>query len=444
MKNMKRILATILAVIAVMAITAIPASAYTDNYGYGYGYNNSDRMITLQAVTDILKQDLGYADDHAAVHAAWLTIQVENGANVGESYYYSDVSQAYYYWSARYTGNTLPMPTNYNSNLNRRQSAAWVAYDSVVAKYPVDHPLSVAMLDVALAEMGTSCAYSYCYDNLYGTTDKFYYFNGSAVNGNRGNTGTNNNNYYDNGLSGTRISSGVSYWWDNAWWYQSTSGNQFFKIENRKQVWATSEADSIVRYGSRLDNNYAYSSEVDGYNGNNQSWYSNGNQQTNNSQFWSKQSYYSGLLTGCDQYINLQDAAVLADAMASYTEGCGDINYVATLGWVYVNICGGKPYAECVGTFPNYRQGAAASVRNVAGIDYTALAKDILFRKQAELNGVQNVGRLIPKTFTYFWIEGGSLYFRDANIGYDHSHDFDVTMWVKNGEFRSPYTTSYR
>ena len=475
MKTMKRLASLFLVMATLFALTAIPTRAAS------YGAKQA-----LKDAASILRNDLGRADDDAAVRALSDQWQFEDGVQPHyNGYYYSGIDEAFYYydsassWYGNNHGNSYS-----NSYSNNRQQAAFRAYDLVSNYYSSTHPVVVALLDVLAAEYGKSANLSYLYSAKDGN---YYYFGASATRGNR----NDNNNYYGNNgaysqglvtINGTSYYNGwyntrskddrisqATYSYDGFTWYQYYADNrEFFRVYNSNRViWATEqEKNNILRHGTTrtgsylvagdvfyaynpslatkynaaVTSTYGYQYGTDGY-WDNGRWisYSTGTGTvgttrtgtTTNTGIFTRVNYYNGMFTGVEQYINTADAQVLAKILASYNRGDADIRQVAAMGWSFMDYCGSRSYASCVSAYPDYDPNIATT--DNYGRDLYKLACDLLFRKEAERNGITDVGRTLPKGYTYLWVEDGVVYFRDRDCGADHSRDFSFA------NVRNPY-----
>ncbi|MBR3386554.1 hypothetical protein IKG68_03245 [Candidatus Saccharibacteria bacterium] len=481
MKTMKKLISLFLVMATIFALTAVPTRA-----AYTYGVQEA-----LSEAASILRNDLGRADDDAAVRALSDQWHFENGTQYrNNGYYYSGIDEAFYYYNNTSSNRSNNRSNNYGSySGNNRQQAAFRAYDLVSNYYSSTHPVVAALLDVLAAEYGESANLSYLYSAKDGN---YYYFGASAVRGNRNDNtqyyGNNNGGSYSQGLvtiNGTSYYNGwyntrskddrisqTAYSYDGFTWYQYYADNrEFFRVYNSNRVvWATEqEKNNILRYGTTprgssylvagdvfyaynqnlstrynaaVVNTYGYQYGTDGY-WDNGRWisYSTGTGTSTvgttrtttatNTSIFTRVNYYNGMFTGVEQYINTADAKVLAKILASYKRGDPDIRQVAAMGWSFMDYCGSRSYASCVSAYPDYDPNIA-TVDNY-GRDLYKLACDLLFRKEAERHGITDVGRTLAKGNTFLWIENGVVYFRDRDCGADHSHDFNFT------NVRNPY-----
>lgn len=373
MKASKRILTLVLTFI--MVVTIFPSTV-------AYAATNS-RQDALHAAAEILRNDLGYANDHCAVRILSETWLFESGEKLpGRSYYHSSRVDGYYFFANNANSPASNYTGSFNSG-NRRQQKAMEAFNLLSQHYASDHPVVVAATDVLAAECGTNCSLGYYYSN---NNDIFYYFSGSYENGNNGGTP-------DNGGSNNTGNPGPG-----------NTGNP-----------GTSNPGTS-NPGSSNPSNPGTSLSTSDYD------------------FYAAQNYYGGKLTGTDKYVDAANAEVLAKLMASYCYNEVSTTKQAAMAWTMVNIGGGIPYSQCTGCFPDYNPNAPTT--DAWGRDLLLLAKDILFRKNAELVGVAKVGRILPKDYTWLWIQEGVIYYRNSNV-----QGLDQPSWsFSDSNYATPYS----
>ena len=103
------------------------------------------------------------------------------------------------------------------------------------------------------------------------------------------------------------------------------------------------------------------------------------------------------------------------------------------MGWAFLNYAGSSSLASKTGAFSDYNPNSPTT--DDFGRDLQLLARDILFRYQAEKAGVAQVGRVLPKEYTWIWVEGdGTVYFRTSQYGANY-------QFATSGQYRSPYST---
>ena len=274
---------------------------------------------------------------------------------------------------------------------------------------PEDHPIIAVAQDVWWRESGTSDSGSYYYS---ARTGKYYYSNGSSINGNNnGNSNTNN-----------AVSTGVTYTYNGYTWYQYAYDTaQHFRLDNSgRQVWATTTENSRIKNSTRTSTSrYVY------YNG---STYYESNTYNNG---YNNYNYYNGVITNVSG-VDANDALTLAKLIYSYSHADPSQTHQAALGWNVINLAGNRSIASITGSYGDYNPNAPTT--DDYGRDLLALAKDLLFRRAAEQNGVVNVGRVLPKDYTWLWIENGVVYHRNAQYGANY-------QFTNSGTYRSPYST---
>lgn len=349
MKNIKRTITMLIAVVMIAGLMATPAFAANNN------------QATLHAAANVLRDDLGYPNDHACVRAMSATWNVEDGKSVGDSYYYSSRLNAYYYFGKNNSTNAL-FTGNYNS-ANRRQQAAASVVNSLVAIYGNTHPTVAAASDILAAECGTSASLGYFFS---ATEGKYYYFSGSYEQGNTSSNGK------DDG----------------------------------------SQNNTTKQPGQANNNNNSNNGNGNTGNGNTSSGTPSGTNPnpSGNYALYAAQDYFSGCFTGTENYIDATRAPYVAKFIASYCGSNNGFTYQAALGWTVVNYMVGRQWSDATikAAYPDYNSGAAYTA------DQLALAKDILFRREAERAGVANVGRVLPADYARMWITyDGDIYFRN-------------------------------
>lgn len=118
-----------------------------------------------------------------------------------------------------------------------------------------------------------------------------------------------------------------------------------------------------------------------------------------------------GLITGIESYVNESDALTLARAASSYLPSTKDPGLLATFMWAVLNVANGNSVSDAIALFPEYN-------RNInPASDVVLVARDVLFRYAAEKTGATNVGRLLPKTYTWVYKQGKNVYFRTEPNG---------------------------
>lgn len=382
MKNLKRLAVMFLAVMLVVGLCVAPASAANSN------------QAALHAAANVLRDDLGYPNDHACVRTMSATWNVEDGKSVGESYYYSSRTNAYYYFGKTNSVSGLFTGGGTYSSSNRSQQAAASVVNSLVAIYGQYHPTVAAASDIFAAECGISASRSYFY---FATEGKFYYFSGSYERGNNTNNGFDDGTH--NNLPGTN---------------NPTEGSPSGTTTDPNQTTGPS--------GLPADNN--------GTNPGTNSGPATGA----NYALYAAQNYYNGtIFKGTEPYVDANAVAILAKFISSYGYSEKSLTRQAALGWTLINYMTGRTWDEATvkAAYGDYNSNAPTT--DAYGRDIKIFAGDLLFRRNAERAGVAEVGRVLPKDYARLWITyEGAIYFR--NQGGENAPNWGFTL-------RSPYNS---
>lgn len=374
MKNLKRTLTLFVAVIMIAALCATPAFAATP------------RQEVLHAAANVLRDELGWPNDHAAVRTMSECWNVEAGKDASQSYYYSGRTEQKYYFGQ---GNSNAAYTGGYSTTNRRQEAAARAVGMLATIYGAGHPTVAAANDILAAECGVSCINSYFYSGIDGKT---YYFNGSAETGNNSsNTATGSNA----GVPGGSNNAGA--------------GNNAGNGNNAGTGNAGNTGAGTGTGTGTPDTSYEY-------------------------RLYSAQDYYTGsIFTGTDKWVDVNKATIVAKFISSYGSNEPSITKQAALGWTCINYLTGREATDAVVSAAYGKYNANASTTDAYGRDLTTLAKDLLFRLNAEKVGIANVGRVLPADYGRLWVmSDGTVYFRNKEGENAPNWDFSL---------KSPYNS---
>jgi hypothetical protein len=109
------------------------------------------------------------------------------------------------------------------------------------------------------------------------------------------------------------------------------------------------------------------------------------------------------------------EATVLAKIMYKEGRGLASVTEQACIAWVILNrVDAGWGTVYQVASAPNqFAWDPNARTVDDYGRDLVKLAEDILGRWQAEKNGQENIGRVLPNTYLYFGGRDGHNWFRE-------------------------------
>ena len=144
---------------------------------------------------------------------------------------------------------------------------------------------------------------------------------------------------------------------------------------------------------------------------------------------------YAGRILDAKKYVNAADAEYLARFILSLAQNY-DLKEWAACGWLTLNIKGARSFSEIVKYIPHYN--ASIDLTTAKGQDALNFAYELLFRKQAEEAGNTYVGRILPSSYCYYWIEDGKIYFRTSTNGTNYTFP-EYANNTKNNPLYSPY-----
>ena len=246
-----------------------------------------------------------------------------------------------------------------------RQEQAHAIADSARAMgYGEDTPVIKIMQDIFALESGDTTVYgSYYYSARTGQTYKF-------------------EDLY--GAYGPHYNADGSYYDGQYLWYLNQSTGYYYRYdENGRKV----NGEKATKYGAYANRNL-----------------------------------WNGLITDVGSYVSNSDADTVAKFILSYADRTdGSIRERAEIAWCLLNSKGTNTFAAALRNFEDYN--AYADLTTPAGREALAIAKDVLFRYKAETSGnVANSGRVLPKDYTYMWLENYKIYFRTTAYGTNWNH----------------------
>lgn len=118
----------------------------------------ADRQVVLHRAAELLRNELGYSNHHAAVRVLSETWWAESGIDLGSAYYYSAREGARYYLDEAKNAETDVHPfLSQAVNPRPRQLVAAEVVRMLSAVYDVRHPVVVAAYDIVATEGGLGC-----------------------------------------------------------------------------------------------------------------------------------------------------------------------------------------------------------------------------------------------------------------------------------------------
>lgn len=286
-----------------------------------------------------------------------------------------------------FTGAASAYQSGWTWGQNQAHDAADLIRDVGGNRYAANAALS----SYFFSQGGRNTNNDFYYDSYSNTRT---YANGVTATG----TGLYDSNYNID-LSARYVSTSNSYWDGQYQWYYNSSTGYFYRY------------DSTGKYvqGAWSNNN-----------GNNNS--GNNNNTTGYGYYQGKSLWANGPITGITNYVNSTDVEVLARFMNSFAADETSYAKKSEIGWLLLNYANGSSLSTAVTKFSLYKSNASLTDGN--GRDTRILARDILFRYKAEQAGSTNVGRTLPKDYTWMWVEAdGTVYLRNSQYGvnWDHS-----------------------
>lgn len=202
----------------------------------------------------------------------------------------------------------------------------------------------------------------------------------------------------------------------DSYYYSSRTG-QYYKL--------TVSSGTVNADGSYFDGTYFwYLNENTGYYYRFDKW---GNRITGerakNWESYAGRKLWAGLITDTSYYVNTSESETVAKFILSYASLTdGSIRERAELAWCLLNCKGDGDMSTALKKFEDYDKNA--DLTTAAGKEALNIAKDVLFRRYVERYGsITNVGRVLPKNYSWMWIQDGKVYLRPSKDGtnWDHS-----------------------
>ncbi|MBR2831253.1 hypothetical protein IKE83_02745 [Candidatus Saccharibacteria bacterium] len=290
-------------------------------------------------------------------------------------------------WSNRYGS----IKTNGNGN-----TTTWNGYtyyrDSSSSNWYRYGPTGNRIYDyngVRAPETTTRNGYTYFRD--YGTTS-WYRYDG---NGNRVYD-------YDTYSGNTRNWNGYTYYQDagSNWYRYDNRGNKVYDYRdnasyapetttrNGYTYFRDSGTSSWYRYDGNSNRVYDYDT------------YSYDTGTTYSYNYLSGYNWYSGQISPSDSSLD-EEAYVLARMAYPYVKNEQSMTRQAACMWTFVNAAGNGNVSNVTGLFLNYSP--SNPVTDNYNRSLLTLARDVLFRRQAERNNWTQNGRVLPSDYCYIW-----------------------------------------
>lgn len=200
-------------------------------------------------------------------------------------------------------------------------------------------------------------------------------------------------------------------------YYYSGRTKQYYKL--------TVSSGTVNPDGSYFDGTYFwYLNENTGYYYRFDKW---GNRITGekakNYETYAGKKLWNGIITDVDNYVNSTDAKTVAKFILSYASLTdGSVRERAELAWCLLNCKGDGTMSTALKKFEDYNDNL--SLDTAEGKEALQIAKDVLFRKYVETySSNKNVGRVLPKNYSWMWIQDGKVSLRPSKDGtnWDHS-----------------------
>ena len=143
-----------------------------------------------------------------------------------------------------------------------------------------------------------------------------------------------------------------------------------------------------------------------------------------NYESYAGEKLWNGLITDVStSYVSKSNAEIGARFILSYANMTdGSVEQKAELVWCLLNCKGDGTMSSTLKKFGDYND--KADLTTAAGKEALSIAKDVLFRYYAESHSSnKNVGRVLPKNYSWMWIQDGKVYLRASEHGanWDHS-----------------------
>lgn len=129
-------------------------------------------------------------------------------------------------------------------------------------------------------------------------------------------------------------------------------------------------------------------------------------------------------------YFTENDVVMVAKVMYRECRGIASDTEKACVAWVICNRVDSDKFPDTIEDVVTYPNAFAYQKNTPVTDELYALACDVLSRWNSERNGEEDVGRVLPKDYTFFGGDGHHNYFRNAYTG-----NYDV--W--NYSLPSPY-----
>lgn len=202
--------------------------------------------------------------------------------------------------------------------------------------------------------------------------------------------------------------------------------DSYYYSGRTKQYYKLNVASGTVNPdGSYFDGTYFwYLNESTGYYYRFDKW---GNRITGekakNYESYAGKKLWNGIITDVDNYVNSTDAKTVAKFILSYAPLTdGSVRERAELAWCLLNCKGDGTMSTALKKFEDYNDNL--SLDTAEGKEALQIAKDVLFRKYVETySSNKNVGRVLPKNYSWMWIQDGKVWLRPSKDGtnWDHS-----------------------
>lgn len=138
---------------------------------------------------------------------------------------------------------------------------------------------------------------------------------------------------------------------------------------------------------------------------------------------WGGRNLWNGIITGTEYCYTTQEAETVAKFILSYADLTdGSVRERAELAWCLLNCKGDGDMAKTIKKFEDYNK--YASLTTEKGKEALSIAKDVLYRHYIEKYAdIVSVGRVLPKKYSWMWIQDGKVYLRKSKDGanWDHS-----------------------
>lgn len=199
-------------------------------------------------------------------------------------------------------------------------------------------------------------------------------------------------------------------------YYYSARTKQYYKL--------TVASGAVNSDGSYFDGTYFwYLNENTGYYYRFDKW---GNRITGekakNWEAYAGRKLWDGIITDTSWYVSTSEAETVAKFILSYANLTdGSVEQRAELAWCLLNCKGDGNMDNALKKYSRYNKNA--DLTTAAGKEALNIAKDVLFRRYVEKYGsTSNVGRVLPKGYTWMWIQDEKIYLRSSENGENWNH----------------------